>query len=275
MFQEKILFTIGQFAAMHGINKKTLMWYDEVGIFKPTLIKENGYRYYSYSQSPTLETILLLRELDVPLNKIKDFLNTSSEQILMKLLDEQLMEIDRNISRFKSMRKCLVEQKDDVSMLLDLDLSEIRIVEEEPEHFTIIRISKDISWEKQVEMITEESKKCNLHNMYETSSGYMISTDSLYQNEFDNYYALFIKVPASYSSENIYIKPRGKYLHAYCKGDFDKVILRYQELLNFARENNITFAGYAYEKSINEIVTGLSDMDKFITQISIPIKTEK
>ena len=23
------LFTIGQFAALHGINKKTLMWYDE------------------------------------------------------------------------------------------------------------------------------------------------------------------------------------------------------------------------------------------------------
>ena len=29
------LFTIGQFAALHGINKKTLMWYDEIGLFKP------------------------------------------------------------------------------------------------------------------------------------------------------------------------------------------------------------------------------------------------
>lgn len=27
------LLTIGQFAAMHGINKKTLMWYDEIGLF--------------------------------------------------------------------------------------------------------------------------------------------------------------------------------------------------------------------------------------------------
>ena len=30
--------TIGQFAAMHGINKKTLMWYDEIGLFKPASI---------------------------------------------------------------------------------------------------------------------------------------------------------------------------------------------------------------------------------------------
>ena len=59
------LLTIGQFAAMHGINKKTLMWYDEIGLFKPAVINpENGYRCYNYYQSPVLETILLLRELE-------------------------------------------------------------------------------------------------------------------------------------------------------------------------------------------------------------------
>ena len=39
-------FTIGQFAALHQINKKTLMWYDEIGLFRPAIKKENGYRYY-------------------------------------------------------------------------------------------------------------------------------------------------------------------------------------------------------------------------------------
>lgn len=32
------LLTIGQFAALHGINKKTLMWYDEIDLFKPAAI---------------------------------------------------------------------------------------------------------------------------------------------------------------------------------------------------------------------------------------------
>ena len=40
------LLTIGQFAALHGINKKTLMWYDEIDLFRPVFIQpENGYRY--------------------------------------------------------------------------------------------------------------------------------------------------------------------------------------------------------------------------------------
>ena len=34
------LFTIGQFAALHGINKKTLMWYDEIGLFCPAVVKD-------------------------------------------------------------------------------------------------------------------------------------------------------------------------------------------------------------------------------------------
>ena len=40
--KEKLL-TIGQFAALHGINKKTLMWYDGTGLFKPAAKNaENG-----------------------------------------------------------------------------------------------------------------------------------------------------------------------------------------------------------------------------------------
>ena len=67
MLREKPkLFTIGQFAALHGINKKTLMWYDEIGLFKPAFIhEENGYRLYSYYQSTELEVILLLRDMNV------------------------------------------------------------------------------------------------------------------------------------------------------------------------------------------------------------------
>ncbi len=74
MEREK-LFTIGQFAALHNINKKTLMWYDEIGLFKPAVVKENGYRYYTYYQSSLLETILVLRELNMGIPEIKEFLD--------------------------------------------------------------------------------------------------------------------------------------------------------------------------------------------------------
>ena len=77
MEKNKKLLTIGQFASLHSINKKTLMWYDEIGLFHPAFIHpQNGYRYYSYEQSPVLETILLLRELNLPISEIQDFMKT-------------------------------------------------------------------------------------------------------------------------------------------------------------------------------------------------------
>ena len=78
MNEKDKLLTIGQFAALHGINKKTLMWYDEIGLFKPAVVNpKNGYRCYSYRQSSILETILLLRELNVSIDEIQEFMKTA------------------------------------------------------------------------------------------------------------------------------------------------------------------------------------------------------
>lgn len=90
MEKKSKLLTIGQFASLHGINKKTLMWYDEIGLFHPAFIHpENGYRYYSYHQSSILETILLLRELDVPIDEIQAFMKNRSAASMEQLLQEK------------------------------------------------------------------------------------------------------------------------------------------------------------------------------------------
>lgn len=41
MIPQETTFTIGQFAAIHGIHKKTLMWYDQVGLLSPAFVGEN------------------------------------------------------------------------------------------------------------------------------------------------------------------------------------------------------------------------------------------
>ena len=112
------LFSIGQFAALHGVNKKTLMWYDEIGLFCPAVVKENGYRYYTYFQSATLEAILLLRELDVPVARIRSFLDDRSAQSLAALWDEQLDAVNRKLARLKELRRTMQAQANETRALL-------------------------------------------------------------------------------------------------------------------------------------------------------------
>ena len=126
MLKEKnTLFTIGQFAALHEINKKTLMWYDEIGLLKPACIKENGYRYYSYQQSAELETILMLRELNVSLEEIRKFMRNRTVDNFECLLREKITELNQTISHLKSIQKVLVNHQKDMETLHSLDLSAI------------------------------------------------------------------------------------------------------------------------------------------------------
>lgn len=65
------MFTVKQLSNMAGITPRTLHYYDEIGLLKPSQLGENGYRYYSEEALLRLQQILLYRELDMPLENIK------------------------------------------------------------------------------------------------------------------------------------------------------------------------------------------------------------
>ena len=69
--------------------KRRIMMENQNTYDKPVTLR-NGYRYYSYYQSAILETILLLRELDVPIEEIQAFMKNRSAASMKQLLREKL-----------------------------------------------------------------------------------------------------------------------------------------------------------------------------------------
>lgn len=47
--------TTAQFAKLHGVNKRTLHYYDDIGLFSPRAKGENSYRFYDAAQSLDFE----------------------------------------------------------------------------------------------------------------------------------------------------------------------------------------------------------------------------
>lgn len=78
--------TTGEFAKLCGVKKQTLFHYDQIGILKPELSGENGYKYYSYLQLETFSEISMLKELEMPLAEIKQYLNSRSPDSFLSLL---------------------------------------------------------------------------------------------------------------------------------------------------------------------------------------------
>lgn len=274
MNEQRKLLTIGQFAALHGINKKTLMWYDEIGLFKPAAVNpENGYRCYNYHQSPILETILLLRELDVPITEIRDFMKNRSAENLKGLLDERIAELDLQLMHLQAVRKTLTGHRRNMDTLLTMDLSEICIVEKEERCLVTVDIDRNVTFEKEVELITAKTAEYQLGRLHNASYGSMISVASLLAGNFDDYTGLFIEIPFLDHRSGLHIQPKGRYLRAFHKGDWDRLPLRYQDILEYARRNNLTLSGYSYEKGINETV--IDRVEDYIVQIEIPVLESK
>lgn len=271
MEKKSRLLTIGQFAALHGINKKTLMWYDQIGLFQPAYIHpENGYRYYSYYQSSILETILLLRELDVSIDEIQEFMHSRSAASLERLLGEKIAELERTMAHLRAVRKTLVNHRRNMQTLLSMDLSEISLVEKEERRLVTVDISPETSFDRQVEMITAETRKYQLRRLHDASYGAMIPAAELYRGNFDAYSRLFIEIPLPVTTAGLHRQPGGTYLRAFCKGPWDVLPERYREILDFAEERGLVLSGFSYEMGINESV--IDRIEDYIVQIEIPVR---
>ena len=66
--------TVKEVAEMTGIIVRTLQYYDEIGLLKPSKVTEAGYRLYDSRALEILQQILFFKELDFRLKEIKAIL---------------------------------------------------------------------------------------------------------------------------------------------------------------------------------------------------------
>lgn len=65
------MMTVKQVSSLTGVSARTLQFYDEIGLFRPTQVTEAGYRMYDENALAVLQQILFFKELDFSLKEIK------------------------------------------------------------------------------------------------------------------------------------------------------------------------------------------------------------
>lgn len=269
-FKTNKLFSLGTLAKMHGINKKTLMWYDEVGLLKPALVKANGYRYYTCAQSFMLENILMLRELEVSIPKIKEFLQNRTPQGLSKVYALTLSDVDQKIERLNSIKTHLNKELKAIEELLSIDLKAIEVVNiDQEEDMTLLDVDYDATMEDLIEDALKVKTQENIDTL-DCQLGAIIAVDSIKNDDFDSYRYVFIGAkPQDSSHVSLHKKKAGRYLRAYHQGSWEKLPDRYSEILSYAQEHNLKLTDYSYERGINEDF--VDSIDQYITQIDIAL----
>lgn len=107
MTHNNIKMTIAQFAKLHKVNKRTLHYYDNIGLFSPSAKGDNGYRYYDVSQSITFEYIRMLKEMNMSIEEIADYCKNPTADRFLKIADMKEAELDLEIQNLKCTKKIL------------------------------------------------------------------------------------------------------------------------------------------------------------------------
>lgn len=265
--QNQLLFTAGQFAKLHNVNKRTLHYYDDIGLFSPVQVGENGYRYYSYSQSPTLEMLLTLRELNMSIEEVSLFMKNRSPESFHKIITRKKLEIDTAIDRLRQLKKLLTSKEKMLNLAAQSEVTQIKIVECKEELLILGPSLSGVEDEAYMGILLEESKKMRDSRFFNKTYGSMISTEKLIAHEFDDYHCFFTKIDKKPKDLAVHIKPAGHYIEAFCKGNWDRLPETYEHILKFAKKQGVTLTGYSYEVGINEMV--INSIDEYMTHILI------
>jgi DNA-binding transcriptional MerR regulator len=94
------MFTVKQLSKIAGITPRTLHYYDEIGLLKPSRVGDNGYRYYGEEALLRLQQILLYRELDMPLDNVKEIMGRRDFDV-QSALENHKAELRKRIAKME------------------------------------------------------------------------------------------------------------------------------------------------------------------------------
>lgn len=140
-------YSSGDFAKKAGITKKTLRYYHEHNILKPSYVNEKGARFYTDDDFARLQQILLFKYLGFSLDDIKEMtINTSSSHFLYDSL---------------VLQKKLVEDRIDQLSLVCNAIDDTAMA---------VKSGKEIDWSRMLRLINLTGMEKTMKNQYRNTS---------------------------------------------------------------------------------------------------------
>jgi DNA-binding transcriptional MerR regulator len=152
MIGSDYMYSISVLSKEFNLSRSTLLYYESIDLLCASERTEANYRLYSDKDKARLSKICSFREAGVPLEQIKELLNSdgSSEQ---KVLEARLTELNKEIRYLRLQQKIIVE------MLKSKDIKDKSVMMDKKTFISILKSSG-----------VEDNVFNNLHTMFEKIS---------------------------------------------------------------------------------------------------------
>lgn len=110
------MLTIGQLGKKASLSRSTLLYYDKLGLLKPSGRSNANYRLYTIKDLARLDKIMLYREAGISLSEILQLLQ-SDDHNLNPVLEKRLIKLNSEISLMRQQQQLIVKLLQDDSKL--------------------------------------------------------------------------------------------------------------------------------------------------------------
>ena len=104
------MYAISEMASLFNVSRQTLIYYDKIGLFKPAVVNEKGYRFYSPTQIPLMRLICMLRDLGLELDEIDRLTSTFDIGEMTEHLRSRAQALDEKIAGLNAERASVQER---------------------------------------------------------------------------------------------------------------------------------------------------------------------
>lgn len=265
-------YSTGEFAKLCHTTKETLFHYDAIGLLKPKIVKDNGYRYYLSVQYFDYDLIKVLQQTHMSLKEIKEFMESKNNQQFITLLQEKYQQLEVEKKHIEDMQYRITR----TMAMMEYNMKRkqgIAFVEEcQKEHILIVPLlSSKMTDQDMIEYMSQHLQYCATHHLKkELPLGTIVYKEQLLQNCFhENMY--YMHLDKKISDKRYRCKPKGRYATILHKGFYDTIEESFQKLLHFIREHQYPILSDAYEYELINHFSAFHE-DQYVISISILIE---
>lgn len=262
--------TTGEFAALMHVTKETLFHYDRIGLFSPEIKSENGYRLYNIMQADRMNTILVLREMDVPLAQIKDFLERQEPERLLQLFEQEEVLIQEQIRKLKDRQQWMKRQREKIRIAKTADFSSIYRKQRPKLYYRKGNVEGDTAQEftRAIHSLIAEYEEENNSICYEI--GYFQDMRNIREQKYQNYTNVLILTENRPKGKKAEALEAGEYLTAYHAGHWEEIGNAYRRLLEYADREGIRLADVSLERDLVDFMMAKEEKN-YVTEINVRI----
>jgi DNA-binding transcriptional MerR regulator/protein-L-isoaspartate O-methyltransferase len=99
------MYTVGRLAKRHGLSRSTLLYYDRIGLLRPTGHAKGEYRQYSDADDARLARIREYRRAGIALDEIRRMLDGHAETSVAGALENRLVELNREMDGLREQQR--------------------------------------------------------------------------------------------------------------------------------------------------------------------------